>query len=246
MLLIRTPVVRSLAAAGLLALSAAACRVTDAADPGAARAEAERRNAVAGVGITLGFPGSVSDAFLTRGDRDTVRALAFTGGWPSYAKYDSEREPRRFAYRSGNPAVATVDADGVVTAVGVGTAFLSATCEGVESGLLALTIAPPARELRATPAALEVAVGDTLTVTVTAVDERGAGVAGVVFNVAPDTSYWAVVAPPIEGSWRLETPRTLRLLAKTEGRVRLRAYSQNERPDRRLEATPVAITVRTR
>ena len=236
-----TPVTgRSAAVAGLLLVAVASCR---SADVGTAP-DRPAADAVAGVGITLGFPGYVSDAFLTLGALDTVRAQAYTGGWPSYTKYDSERAPGRFTYSSSVPGVATVTADGIVTAVGRGTTLLRATCDGVASPPMALTVSPPARELRVTPEALDAAVGDTLVVTVTAADDRGAGVSGVVFNVAPDTTYWAVVAPPVEGSWRLETPRTLRLRAKAVGRVRLRAYSLNERPGARMEAAPVAITVR--
>ncbi len=81
--------VRRLCAVLILALGA--CTKMDLPGPG---------DGVASVGITLGFPGHVSDAFLTVGDQDTVLAQAFTGGWPSHTKYDSQIEPRRFAYSS--------------------------------------------------------------------------------------------------------------------------------------------------
>jgi hypothetical protein len=222
-----------------IVLAGAACRWDDASGPECAR------DAVAAVGLTLGFPGYVSDAFLTVGDRDTVRAQAYTRGWPSYVKYDSHGEPRRFVYSSSDPQVATVDADGIVVTARPGTTMLRAATAGAVSLPMALTVAPPAVELRATPLMLQAELGDVLAIAVSAVDEHGADVAGVIFDVVPDTTVWTVVSRPAEGSWRLETPRILHVRASRAGTVRLLAYSQNERAAARLQANPVLITVRS-
>jgi hypothetical protein len=198
---------------------------------------------VTGIGVTLGPPGGVAGGVLTVGDRDTLRAQAYTRGWPSIVKYDSESEPTRFTYSSSDPGVATVTAEGVVFTTGTGTTQIRASVDGVVSQPMQLDVVPVASALRAAPSAIDAAVGDTMVVTVTAVDDAGADVAGILFTVAPDTSYWAVIDPPVEYQGRLATPSVLHVRAKQPGTVHLLAYALNERPAARLEAPPVAITV---
>ena len=196
---------------------------------------------VAAVGITLGFPGSTSDAFLTVGDNDTVRAQAYTGHWPSYTKYDSNNDPRRFTYSSSNPAVASVDLDGVVETHSAGTTTLSASVDGI-TGQLLLSVSPPAKSLVIEPESVTVNLGDKFTISVNAIDTSGAPVSGVVFNVSVDTTYWAVTTIPDEGSWKLRTPALLHLTARLAGRVHILAYALNERPDAQFTASvPVIV-----
>lgn len=197
---------------------------------------------VKAVGITLGFPGYVSDASLTLGDKDTVRATASTGGWPAFTKYDSSKDPRRFIYLSSNPAVASVDVDGVVEAHSTGTTNLFASVDGVTSPPLALTVSPRAASLVAQPESVLVAAGEKFIISVKALDTTGASVNGVVFNVGVDTTYWAVTSMPDEGSWKLQTPAELHLSGKVAGRVRILVTTQNERPQGRLTASvPVKV-----
>jgi len=198
---------------------------------------------VAAVGITLGFPGYVSDAFLTVGDQDTVRAQAYTGGWPSHTKYDSDSDPRRFNYTSSNPSVASVSLEGVVHAVAPGSTILRVTIDGVSSPPLQLAVEPPASSLVAEPDSITTVVGQTVSISINASDANSQPVTGVIFNVGLDTTYWAVTTVPAEGTWKLKTPAVLHLTARLAGRVRVIATVQNERASARLAASvPIRVS----
>jgi Bacterial Ig-like domain (group 2) len=199
---------------------------------------------VQAVMIELG-PSGAQVGFLSIGDIDTVHARAGVAGWPAKIKYDSDTEPQQFEYSSSNPQVARVDSRGVITAVSRGVTTLHASIEGVQSFPLSLTVSPVAAQLLAEPGAISAAAGDTLTITVTAVDGDGHAVIGVPFNIFPDTPFWAVVSPPFEGNSNFRTPMTLHLTAKTEGTVRLLTVSFHERLAETLRAVPISIAVRT-
>ena len=98
---------------------------------------------VGSVGITLGFPGHVSDAALVLGVVDTIRAQAYSDGLWSRVMHDSEDSPRRFTYFSSDTAVASVDPDGVIRAKAVGTTFLTASTAGKTSLPMTLNVVPP-------------------------------------------------------------------------------------------------------
>jgi len=199
------------------------------------------------VGITLGWPGIAVTGYLMVGDLDTVRAQAWINGSAPFVapivKYDSDTAPQRFQYSSSASSVAQIDPRGVVTAASTGVANLHASSEGVVSNSLILTVWPRATRLLATPEEVSAAVGDTLTVTVTAVDENGTKVSGVPFTIGPDTTWWAVVSPPREGDWNLRTPVVLHPTAKMAGRVRLLAVAMHERATGALRANPVSISI---
>jgi hypothetical protein len=198
---------------------------------------------VQGVGIELA-PNGAQLVFLDVGDVDTVRARAYVGGWPSIVKYDSDTVPELFQYSSSAPQVAQIDRRGVVTAISPGATILHASVEGVQSAPLPLTISLPAARLLAEPTAISARVGDTLTITVTAVDGSGRAVTGVPFSIFPDTTWWAVVSPPVEGAWNLRTPLVLHPRAKMSGSVKLLAVSLHEPSAESLRAIPVAVAVR--
>jgi hypothetical protein len=195
------------------------------------------------VGISLGMRGVTEIGFLMLGDRDTVRAMAWISGWPPIVKFDSDTAPERFQYSSSAPSVAQVDTRGVVTAANAGVTTLHASSEGVVSNPLILTVWPRAARLLVKPEAISAAVGDTLTVTVSAVDERGTEVPGVPFTIRPDTTWWAIVSPPREGNWNLRTPLVLHPTAKMAGRVRLLPVAMHERATGALRANPVSIYI---
>jgi hypothetical protein len=197
-------------------------------------------NEVETVGITFSFPGHQSDGFLAVGDRDTIRAQAYTKGYPSKLKYDSNLQPRRFGYHSGNPAVATVDANGIVVADTAGTAMIFASVEGVTSSPLTLHVSPVASELLATPSELTINIGDTAEITVTALDAAGAKVKGPLFAVTNDTMWWTTVSPLEWG--RMQTPAVARFVAKSTGTARVRAYLMHEQLARQIDAK-VQLTV---
>jgi hypothetical protein len=203
----------------------------------------EARARIAGVYIGIGYTGFVSDVFLTLGDRDSIQAQAFSGDWPNNQTiYDSSIEPRRFQYRSSNPAVATVDSLGRITTLSVGETALTASVANVISPTIRLMVSPRAAGLLAQPDSVLAHVGETFSVSVEAVDSAGLPVPDIIFNVGLDTTWWAVTSQPAEGDWKIHTPRTLNLQAKMPGRVKLILTVQNERPDRRFQATvPVLV-----
>ena len=206
----------------------------------------ENEDSVRGVGITLGASSSVSDAFLTLGDVDTIRAQSFALGLPPRVICDSESSPQCFSYSSSDTAVASVDAHGIVVTRGIGNTYLRATSDGMTSMALRLAVSPPAAHLIAAPDSIDAALGDTIAVTIVATDDHGLNVRGIVFDIGPDTTYWAVTTPPAEGDWRLETPIVLHLRATQIGSVRLTARSQNDRPSARMATDPVPVRVHQR
>lgn len=200
-------------------------------------------NELGGVAMSLIGSPSISDAFLTIGDVDTAFAAALSGGWPIHTLYDSRSSPERFAFHSSDATVAIVSPTGVLRTVGIGTTLLWVTYENVDSPPMRVSVSPPAVELRASPEAISATTGDSIALTITAVDDAGKSVARVVFRIGPDTSYWVVTSPPREGDWRLETPRVLHMRANRAGVVHLTAYSENDRPERRRETHAVTVTV---
>src|SRR5918992_1020720 len=175
-------------------------------------------------------------------DSNEVEAVGITFSVPGH-KYDSHLQPRRFGYRSENPAVATVDADGIVVANRTGTATIFASVEGVTSPPLTLHVSPVASELLATPSELTINVGDTAKIMVTALDAAGSNVQGPLFAVTTDTTWWTTVSPLEWG--RMQTPGIVRFVAKSAGTGRVRAYLMHERLTRQVDAK-VQLTVTLR
>ena len=197
---------------------------------------------VAAVGIALGFPGYLSNAVLTVGDQDTIRAQAYTGEWPSYTKYDSNREARRFTYTSSDSSVASVTIDGVIHGLAPGVTILHASVDGITSPPMELGVSPPANSFIAEPDSVDAILAETIAISISAADANGQSVAGVIFDVSVDTTYWAVTTIPAEGTWKLKTPVVLHLTARLAGRVRLIATATNERASMRFAASvPISV-----
>ena len=88
------------------------------------------------------------------------------------------------AWSSGNATVATVDASGLVTAAGNGTATITAS-SGSASGTAAVTVMQAVSVVAVSPAAdTLVALGDTVRLTAEASDANGHAVAGAAFTWA--------------------------------------------------------------
>ena len=83
-------------------------------------------------------------------------------------------------WASSSTTVATVDAAGLVTAAGNGTATISATA-GTVSGSAAVTVAQEVRGIEVLPASETVSAGDTVRLTAEAWDENGHTVPGIEF-----------------------------------------------------------------
>jgi len=84
-------------------------------------------------------------------------------------------------WSAGDPLVATVDAEGLATAVGNGTATITAT-SGALSGDAAIEVMQVARSVRLTPAADTLILGDSLRLAAEALDGNRHPVAGVAFT----------------------------------------------------------------
>ena len=97
------------------------------------------------------------------------------------------------AWSSGNATVATVDASGLVTAAGNGTATITAS-SGSASGTAAVTVMQAVSAVAVSPAAdTLVALGDTVRLTAEASDANGHAVAGTEFEWASNDTLVAVV-----------------------------------------------------
>lgn len=95
-------------------------------------------------------------------------------------------------WASGAAAVATVDAAGLVTAVGNGTATIVATA-GSASGTAAVTVAQEVSAVTVTPSADTLVVGDTLRLAAEATDANGHLVTGAEFAWASSDALLATV-----------------------------------------------------
>jgi len=100
-----------------------------------------------------------------------------------------------FTWRSSDEAVATVDDAGVVTAVGSGIAFVTATTEGVSSDPVTVTVRLPIADIDVQPPGISFStIGEKQTLTATARDASGAVVPGVVFAWSSTDDAVATVA----------------------------------------------------
>jgi hypothetical protein len=198
---------------------------------------------VAGVFIGIGYSSYTSDEFLTLGERDSLQAQAFSGGWPRRTIFDSSIEPGRFRYFSTNPGVATVDSLGHITTLSVGETSMTASAAGMTSPTIRVSVSPEVIALVAEPDTVSARLGETFAVSIKALDVAGRSAAGVVFNAGLDTTWWAITSPPLEGDWKLHTPATLHFPAKLAGRVRLIMTVQNHRAESRFQAiVPVTVS----
>lgn len=93
---------------------------------------------------------------------------------------------------SSNSTAATVDSNGLVTAVAEGTAVITATAGG-QSGAATITVVIPVASVEVTPAADTVRAGLTVTLTATPKDAGGNALAGRSVNWDSDSTLVATV-----------------------------------------------------
>ena len=84
---------------------------------------------------------------------------------------------RAITWASGAPGVATVDANGLVTAVAAGSVTITATSE-TKSGNSAITVLVPVASVSVSPASATVSLGNTAQLTATALDANGTPISG--------------------------------------------------------------------
>ena len=95
-------------------------------------------------------------------------------------------------WATSDASVATVDASGLVTAVGSGTATVTATA-GSASGAATVTVAQSATSVTVSPSTAMVAPGDTLRLTAEATDQNGQPIAGMSVRWATNDASVATV-----------------------------------------------------
>ncbi|HEX6041515.1 Ig-like domain-containing protein, partial [Longimicrobium sp.] len=123
---------------------------------------------------------------------------------------------RTVTWTSTSEAVATVDANGIVTARGEGSAQVRAASEGVQSAPAVITVRVPIATLALQPATATLVVGQKQRYTVTARDAAGRELAGRTVTVA--TSAPAVVGL-LADSLHALAPGAATLTAQAEGRT---------------------------
>jgi uncharacterized protein YjdB len=104
---------------------------------------------------------------------------------------------RVVTWASTNPAVATVDANGVVTGVALGSATIAATSEG-QVGSATITVGPapvPVASVAVSPSSGSVAAGGTLQLTATPKDASGTPLSGRVVTWSSGNTAVATVSP---------------------------------------------------
>ena len=80
---------------------------------------------------------------------------------------------KTITWASSNTAVATVASDGMVTAVGAGSAAITATADGVSGSATVTVTAAPVASVSVTPSAPTLVVGSTTQLTPTVIDVNG-------------------------------------------------------------------------
>lgn len=149
---------------------------------------------------------------------------------------------RAITFASDAPAVATVDALGLVTAVGAGTATLSATSEGVR-GTLAVTVAArPVTTVDVAPDTARLGVGATVQLTATPRAANGAVVAGRTIAWTSGAPSVASVAP--DGRATAIAPGTAVVFAQVDGVVGRAVLVVQASPVRTVVVAPHGATVR--
>ncbi len=104
------------------------------------------------------------------------QTLRLTG--TAYSAAD-DRRADRMTWRSSAPAVARVDANGIVTAVGAGRATISAGAGSASAALPIEVVATSVADLTMTPSTVNARTGDVVRFAVTAKDGAGRTIAGL-------------------------------------------------------------------
>ena len=122
---------------------------------------------------------------------------------------------RTFTWSSSNPAVATVSATGVVTAVALGTVTISATSEG-KTGTRSVTVSRPVATVTVAPASQTIPADVPLKLTATMKDATGATLTGGTLTWTSSNSAVATVAA--DGTVTPLSAGTVTITASIEGK----------------------------
>jgi len=128
----------------------------------------------------------------------------------------SELNDRPVTYTSLDPAIATVDLEGLVTAVAPGSVNIVATAESVSDTATVFVQAQPIAEIEVEPATASIFVGDVLQLTVTLTAADGTPLTGRVIDWTSDDEDVATVDD--DGAVTALAPGTAQITATSEGK----------------------------
>lgn len=124
---------------------------------------------------------------------------------------------RTVTWATGNAAIATVNASGVVTGVSPGATAITATVEGRVAQVAVTVTLPPVATVSVTPTRDTLAVGGSRQFTVVVRDAGGAALTGR--TIAWSSSNVAVATVSSTGSVAAVAPGTVTITATSEGRT---------------------------
>src|SRR5207253_2619736 len=150
---------------------------------------------------------------------------------------------RAVTWTSGNTAVATVSASGLVTAVAAGSATITASSEG-RSGTAAITVKTvPVAAVAVTPASLSVQVGQTAQLTATPQDANGNPLSGR--TVTWTSSNQAVATVNATGLVTGAAAGAATITATSEGKSGTAAVTVTPVPVASVAVTPASASIQT-
>ena len=148
---------------------------------------------------------------------------------------------RAVTWTSGNTAVATVSASGLVTAVAAGSATITASSEG-RSGTAAITVnPPPVASVAVNPATASVQVGQTAQLTATPQDASGNPLSGRVVTWA--SSNTAIATVNASGLVSAVAAGSATITATSEGKSGSAAVTVTTVPVAAVAVTPASPSV---
>jgi len=147
---------------------------------------------------------------------------------------------RAVTWASDATAVATVSGSGLVTAVGPGTATITATAEG-KSGTAAVSVVGPVASVTVTPAAATIPEGGTLQLTATPLDAANTPLTGRVIT-------WSSSAPSVAtvsatGLVNGYAPGTATISATSEGKTHSATITVSTVPVASVTIAPASYTL---
>ena len=147
---------------------------------------------------------------------------------------------RAVSWTTSAPGVATVDANGLVTAVATGSATITATSEG-KSGTSAITVQVPVASVSVSPAAATILVGGTQQLTATPLDADGNPLSGR--TVTWVSSNTAVATVSASGLVTGVAPGSATITATSEGKSGTATITVNPVPVASVAVAPASATI---
>ena len=148
---------------------------------------------------------------------------------------------RTVTWTTSAPGVATVDANGLVSAVATGSATITATSEG-KSGTAAITVSSiPVASVAVSPASATLIVGATQQLTATPLDANGNPLSGR--TISWTTSAPGVATVDANGLVTAVAPGSATVTATSEGKSGTSAITVNPAPVASVAVTPGSATV---